>query len=191
MQSAPLLSDRQSAILSAAMIAFSRYGYSRTKMDDIARASGVARTALYKTYRNKEHIFRALCELVHTEALSKAKAELDQPGPFPQRLQRAMIERDKHLLQIGHSGPHADEFADLYLSLAQDLADASNKTLTELITNATKTAAKNGDFKLPPSFRSEQDFATLLRLGLEGVKKEIKTINEFENLAVQLIRALL
>jgi len=191
MQSAPLLSDRQFAILNAAMIAFSRYGYSRTKMDDIARASGVARTALYKTYRNKEHIFRALCERVHAEALCKAKTELDQPGPFPQRLERAMLERDKHLLQIGHSGPHADEIADLYFSLAQDLANASNEALTDLITKATKTAVKSGDFTLPPSFKSEQNFAILLRLGLEGVKKEIKTIDEFESLAFQLIRALI
>lgn len=86
---------------------------------------------------------------------------------------------------------HADEIADLYFSLAQDLANASNEALTDLITKATKTAVKSGDFTLPPSFKSEQNFAILLRLGLEGVKKEIKTIDEFESLAFQLIRALI
>jgi len=160
-------------------------------MEDIAKASGVARTALYKTYRNKEHIFRALSEAVHADALEKAKNALGTPAPFRERLMKALIERDTHLLQIGHSGPHADEIADLYLTLAQDLATSSNDALTKLITSATKKAIKDGEFDLPLTFESEDDFAAILRLGLEGVKKEIKSADQFKTLARQLILAIL
>ena len=182
--------DRQHKILMAAMTAFSRYGYSRTRMDDIAEASGVPRTALYKTYRNKAHIFQDLAELVHSDALQKAKDFLEGKGSFEKRLADALIARDTHLLQIGHSGPHADEIADLYVSLAGDLAADFHRRLVDLLADAIQAEITAGNFTLPAAYRSARDFAHLLRLGLEGVKKEVKNVKEFEKLARQMIRAM-
>ena len=172
------------------MTAFSRYGFSRTKMDDIAKAAGIARTALYRIYRNKEHIFRDLAERVHAGALDAAKAELDGQGPFAQRLADALVARDLHLLMIGHSGPHADEIAELYLSLAGDLAVSYNDALVDILTVAVDDACQAGQFQLPKAFASSQDFAHLLRLALEGVKKEVKSADAFEALARQLIASM-
>lgn len=184
-------SDRNGAILLAALSAFSRYGFSRTTMDDIAQESGVARTALYRSFRSKEDIFRALAQQVHAEALALATQALNTNAPFARRLETALIARDVHLLQIGHSGPHAAEIAELYLSLATDLAAQSNAALTQALTKATLAAMKSGDFQLKPSFRSAKDFAHILRLALEGVKKEEKSAEGYEKLARQVIRALL
>jgi AcrR family transcriptional regulator len=184
------VSDREQAILSAAMIAFGRYGFARTTMDDIATASGVARTALYRCYRNKEDIFRALARAVHAEALDFARAALVTRAPFRQRLEDALIARDVHLLEVGHTGPHAHEIAGLYLSLAADLATSSNETVVSMVARATQTAIKEKAFKLKPAYRSTKDFVHLLRLGLEGVKKEVKSPKAFERLARQLIAAM-
>jgi len=156
-------------------------------MDDIAKASGVARTALYKTYRNKEHIFRALAEQVHSQALLKAESELSGEGLFRQRLANALILRDTHLLKIGHSGPHADEIADLYHTLAGDLAVEFNAKLVDLMVGAINGACASNAFQLPDAYASSNDLAHLLRLALEGVKKEVKSVVEFEQLARQLI----
>lgn len=184
------ISAREAAILEAAMTAFSRYGFSRTKMDDIATAAGIARTALYKIYRNKEHIFRALAEQVHAGALDVATVRLDGTGAFQQRLADALIARDRHLLMIGHSGPHADEIAELYLSLAGDLATSYNDALVDVLTSAIDDACKAEQFQVPKTFASARDFAHLLRLALEGVKKEVKSADDFEALARQLIAAM-
>jgi AcrR family transcriptional regulator len=181
---------RQQAILQAALTAFGQYGFARTTMEDIALASGVARTAIYKEFRNKEHIFRTLAERVHGEALEAARRAFAGDGVFTDRLEDALIDRDLHLLLVGHSGPHADEIADLYLSLAGDLAGAANRTLVDLVAKETRQAVKAGIFKVPQAYRSERDFAHLLRLGLEGVKKEVKSPGEFKKLARQLIRAM-
>ena len=183
-------SKRRQDILKAAMTAFSQYGYARTKMEDIASASGVARTALYKLFSNKEHIFRALAETVQAGALAKAEQAFQSDKVFPERLEAALLARDTHLLELGHSGPHADEIAELYLSLAGDLAEASNKALVDLLAKETKAAIKQGAFALPPAYRSASDFAYLLRLALEGIKREVKSVDAFRKLARQMIRAM-
>ena len=183
--------DRTQAILTAALTAFSRYGFSRTTMDDIALASGVARTALYRNFRSKEDIFRALAHAVHAKAIDLALAELEGPQAFSQRLENALIARDLYLLQIGHTGPHADEIAELYLSLAADISEQSNQTLVLVLTAAIETAMANDAYGLKPAFTSPRAMALILRLALEGVKKEEKSPETFEGLARQLIKAML
>jgi AcrR family transcriptional regulator len=51
--------DRRTAILDAAGKIFLRYGYKKTSMDDLARAAGLSRQALYLHFRSKEDLFRA------------------------------------------------------------------------------------------------------------------------------------
>ena len=43
---------RQTSILLGAWNTFAAYGYKKTSMDDIARAAGMSRPALYLHYRN-------------------------------------------------------------------------------------------------------------------------------------------
>lgn len=183
--------DRERAILSAALVAFGRYGFARTTMDDIAKASGVARTALYKTFRNKEDIFRALASSVHDEALRLARDEIKKPGPFGARLEAALIAWNVHLLEVGHSGPHAEEIAGLYQTLAADLASRANQTLTAEMTKSVNAAIRGGDFSLREGYASAKDFAHLLRLALEGVKLEVKSPPDFARLASQLLKAMI
>ena len=53
------MSERKVQILRAAEIVFSRYGVSKTTMNDIAKTAGVARQTLYNEYPNKESVLRA------------------------------------------------------------------------------------------------------------------------------------
>jgi len=48
------------AILKAAQEIFSKYGYKKTTLDDIARYIGKGKSALYYYYKNKEEIFEAV-----------------------------------------------------------------------------------------------------------------------------------
>ena len=48
--------DKRAQILDQAMDLVMRYGYSRVTMDDIARAAGMSRPALYQFFRNKTDI---------------------------------------------------------------------------------------------------------------------------------------
>ena len=49
---------RQDALLEAAVGVFSRYGFRKTSMDEVARAAGVSRQGLYLQFVDKEALFR-------------------------------------------------------------------------------------------------------------------------------------
>jgi len=51
---------RRAQILEAAQSCFGKTGYHKTKMDDIVRASGLSKGALYWHFKSKEEIFLAL-----------------------------------------------------------------------------------------------------------------------------------
>jgi AcrR family transcriptional regulator len=55
----PASAARSAAILDAAMQVFSRYGFKKTSMDDLARAAGLSRQGLYLHYATKEALFEA------------------------------------------------------------------------------------------------------------------------------------
>jgi AcrR family transcriptional regulator len=50
------------SILNAASDLFSKYGYRKTTMDDIALALGKGKSSIYYYFRNKEEIFQAVLE---------------------------------------------------------------------------------------------------------------------------------
>ena len=50
------------ALLDAAMTVFHQRGVARASLDQIACAAGLTRGALYWHFKNKEHLFEALCE---------------------------------------------------------------------------------------------------------------------------------
>lgn len=56
----PSVPTRRADILSAAREVFSQRGYAGTRMDDVARAVGVSKAALYLQFASKEALFQAL-----------------------------------------------------------------------------------------------------------------------------------
>jgi AcrR family transcriptional regulator len=54
--------DRRSAILDAAGGVFTEKGFEATRMDDVARAAGIAKGLLYKHFTSKDALFEALVD---------------------------------------------------------------------------------------------------------------------------------
>lgn len=81
----------RATILDAAMQLFSQQGVAATTLDDIARAAGVTRGAIYWHFAGKEELYYTLVQ----ERFSRAFAHLDklmqQPGAPLQRLRRLLI----------------------------------------------------------------------------------------------------
>src|SRR5437016_2739413 len=53
---------RRNLILDAATEVFGRLGFEATRMDDVAKAAGIAKGLLYKHFRSKDALFEALIE---------------------------------------------------------------------------------------------------------------------------------
>ena len=51
--------DRRGAVLSSALTTFTRFGYRKTSMDEVARAARISRPGLYFLFESKEELFRS------------------------------------------------------------------------------------------------------------------------------------
>lgn len=78
--------ERRGQILEAASSVFSRLGFNRARMDDIARESGLAKGTLYLYYRSKDALIRALLERIFAWGRRDLEAALAVEGPASERL---------------------------------------------------------------------------------------------------------
>jgi TetR/AcrR family transcriptional regulator, repressor for uid operon len=49
-------------IIKAAIDAFSKYGFDRTRMDDVAKTADLSKGTIYLHFKSKEELFYAICE---------------------------------------------------------------------------------------------------------------------------------
>ena len=54
-------------IIKAAIDAFSKYGFDRTRMDDVAKTADLSKGTIYLHFKSKEDLFYAICENNLTE----------------------------------------------------------------------------------------------------------------------------
>lgn len=74
---------RPDEVLDAALDQFARNGYASTRMDDIAKAAGLSKAAIYLYFQSKEDVFKALVEtriVVLRDQIADAALDLrDEP----------------------------------------------------------------------------------------------------------------
>jgi AcrR family transcriptional regulator len=122
--------DRRRCIVTAALSAFSRFGYSRATMADIAAAAGVSRPLLYTVFPNKAAVFRALAEGLLADAITAAEAAWPAALPQAQGLAAAVLAKDLPIHRLFAATPHAAEILRQAETLAGDLhRDASARFL--------------------------------------------------------------
>ena len=68
--------QRKELILQAALNEFSEKGFSASRMDDIAKAAGVAKGTLYLHFKDKEALFSALIEKLISPMVQQIEAPL-------------------------------------------------------------------------------------------------------------------
>jgi AcrR family transcriptional regulator len=164
-------SDETSArVLVAAQECFSRYGFRRTSMSDIAGTAGFSRARVYQLYPSKEAIFRTLASNLHASALERAEAALRLDVPFRARLVRAFQGKLLGLLGAVEASPHAAEILQTQARVAGDLATSSLKRFTDLIAEALAEAASRGDIDLARVGLGPNECAELMWLAAEGLK---------------------
>jgi AcrR family transcriptional regulator len=81
-----LSEERQKQILDAAITEFARNGLHATRMEDIARASGLSKGAVYLYYKSKDAIIAALLRTLFSWELRGARAIIDGEGSAAERL---------------------------------------------------------------------------------------------------------
>ncbi|KIC39533.1 TetR/AcrR family transcriptional regulator [Leisingera sp. ANG-M7] len=124
------IDPKQQAILEAAWMAFSTYGFRKTSMDDIAKGAGMSRPALYLHFKNKDAIFRALVTAYYGNAAAGVRAALAGPGPLPDQLQAAFAAQGGEAVQQMMASPHGMELFEVTKHVAGAEIEAGEAALS-------------------------------------------------------------
>ena len=179
MGSGPARTGKEAAretILDAAFERFSRYGYRRTSMDDIAREAGIARATVYLYFRNKEEIFRALAGRLHDLHVRAAEQAAAAGGSIEDRLERTLAAKFGGFVEIAYGSPHGAELLDESNRICGDLSLASRRRSVELLARLIEEAAGRGQLApgrigLTPATAAELVYDSMrgLELGAESL----------------------
>lgn len=105
--------DVRDQIVAAATEHFSRYGYGKTTVSDLAKAIGFSKAYIYKFFESKQAIGEMICAHCLREIETEVRAAIDEAERPPEKLRRmfkAAVEasmrlffRDRKLYEIAAS----------------------------------------------------------------------------------------
>jgi AcrR family transcriptional regulator len=165
--SSTCLGDRA---LEAAVAVFSRYGYQRTSMADVAREAGISRAALYLRHKDKAALFQALTERMVEEALAAARQAWTPGAPLAENLKATILAKDLRLFRLLHASAHGAELLAACMSLGSDSVCRLDDGFSALL--AEKVAAEPGlDLS---SFDGPRGFGESVAALAGGLKQEMR-----------------
>lgn len=173
-------------ILDAALTVFRQYGYGKTTMQDIARAAGLSRAALYLHFATKEELFRAGTRRAHARALDDADAALAAPGDVVARIDAAMAAYFGGLMAQIAPSSHGGELFDASLTITGDIVGEAHEHLVARLAATLDTA------NLSTVDAKPEELARLLLAVADGLQKTItdpRAWREQRALFFRLVRA--
>ena len=142
-----LADSRRSALLDAALAVFTRYGYQKTSMDEVARSAQLSRQGLYLHFATKEELFQAAVRNALENSSGAAVAALTSASlPLNQRLVRAF---DEWLGRyIGIMGGDASDLIEATSRLSGTMLTRYEQMFSDAVTKAIRSS------RLPASYKS-------------------------------------
>lgn len=172
----------------AAFERFSRYGFRRTSMADIASEAGVSRAALYLQFRNKEEIFRSLAQEMHEESMARAAASIGGDQPLAERLRAATEAKSLRFVEITLGSANGGELLDETNRLCGDLVVDADRRFRELLTTLFRRAAQSKEIDLAAVELTAGEAAELFIRGVRGLKGPGATVDDYRTGLAALVR---
>jgi AcrR family transcriptional regulator len=144
------------ALLDAALDCFTRFGYERTRMADIAAAAELSRPALYLRVRNKEELGIAVSRRLHDASLEAARVAVAAPTPATERIRGVLRAKLDLTLELAARSTHALELISANRRIAGAISADYEASLQRLITGILTEA------RLAPRRRAGEVAAMLI-----------------------------
>jgi len=118
---------------------FARYGYRRASMDDLARATGVSRQALYNRFGSKATLADWAAKALVDGSLAEAEHQLANPGAtLPARLLAALDAWVGRHIAMLRASPHGIEVVVMASPVPSDAARAAERKLVAAMAGAIR-----------------------------------------------------
>jgi AcrR family transcriptional regulator len=169
---------KAAAILEAALQTFFQYGVKRATMDDIARAAGMSRPALYLVYKNKTDIFRACLRAMMDELEGKLDLILAASGSAEERILAVIRAGIVEPHEFVGASQHAEELFASKSDVAADLFRDWMAMLETVIATILRQEADLQRIGLDGAGVSAEEIAALITDAAEGLKLRLTTVAE-------------
>lgn len=174
---------RQKKILDAAMRVFSRYGFKRTSMSDIAEEAGVSRQTLYKTFKNKNDVLEAHIRVFTDEAVKTIEERLSQADGLGPQLDLIFDEIVVAGFDLVRASPNAEDVTEGVNQVAKNaLEDAAmrHQKLIKRVLSPYKTHLKRQGITLDAAADFVQRSARAIKTNSRDrshLLKQLDTLN--------------
>lgn len=168
--SASETSSRSDTIIDAAERLFTRFGYRRTVMDDVAGEAGVAKGTLYLYFDSKAALFRAL----QTRNVALAERLCDEAeargGTLAERLFGQLDAWFGMTLDRYGASGHLPELSDARTSVGGDIAEAADRAYEARLVRMIETARAEGEANLDTADLDAAQVVSALLAAARGAK---------------------
>jgi AcrR family transcriptional regulator len=151
--------DTREKILLAAIHRFSKFGYRRTSIDDVAEEAGLARATVYLYWRRKQDLFVAGLERFNSHSWNLAETAAAKKGAAADRILAMVIAQYGATSDIVHGTASGHELFQANLQLGRVVVEECLRHGEKLLTRLLQQGIRGHEFDLHRSAVSPADVA--------------------------------
>jgi AcrR family transcriptional regulator len=167
-------SAKPNAIVLAALGLFTRYGYRKTSIDDIARAAQVAKRTVYLHFENKAAVFLAILEYLGNEVRQRCVAAERIGDTAVDRLTGFLNAYFGMAFEVFSKSEHMPELEETFSKLARARIGGLNAEYEARLARFLRSLEKTGEIGGPPQGLTVEHIVHILMHAAEGAKHDAK-----------------
>jgi AcrR family transcriptional regulator len=165
--------DKEALVLKSAEAVFTRYGFARTTMGDIAAEAGISRPALYLLFADKEALFARVIEMMDRRSLADIAARIKDIGSVDEKLRSACLAWGLHGVELAAAHPDAADLFDLRFPPVRQAYMNFQTMLAGILGDAVSDAGLS---------ISAQEFAQSIVFGMRGLRHAATGVDDMKAL---------
>ncbi len=177
--------DKKQIILDVATRVFSRYGYNKTSLDEVASEAGIAKGTVYYYFSNKEELFMNVVEIQVKEFVDSIRNKVREVEGFENKLRTLVQEPIRHVCEkmpLWIEGLKSIPFSgqDRFLSFRRENREATITLMAEIMEVGKKEGVIDPNLHTEDTVRVITDWILMANSNV--------MITDFEKLLAQVER---
>lgn len=167
-------SAKPNAIVLAALELFTRYGYRKTSIDDIAGAAQVAKRTVYLHFKNKAAVFLAILEYLGNQVRQRCVAAERKGGTPADRLTGLLDAYFGMGFELFSKSEHMPEIEETFSKLARARIGDLNAEYEARLAKFLRSLMKTAEIGAPPRGLTINQIVHILVRAAHAAKHDAK-----------------
>jgi AcrR family transcriptional regulator len=158
----PKSEDTREKILLAAIQRFSRFGYRRSSINDVAEQAGLARATVYLYWKRKQDLFVAGLERFNSQSRDLAETAAAKKGSAAKRILATVVAQYGATSDIVHGAASGHELFQANLQLGRVVAEECQRHGQKILNGLLQQGVRDSEFDLRRSRARSADIARII-----------------------------